>query len=257
MKAFVAALIQDGKPVAFASKALSPAESRCANIERELLAVVYGCERFHNYLFGRPFTVESDHKLLASIHLKHLNTSPARLRRMLMRLQPYDLKIVYQPGAEKYIADTLSQLSGEDQDEIADLDVTIHEISSQFTSSFLEEIHTATDEDNELRSLKEIIYIGWPQSRSDVHRVLPLYWNFWDELSIDNGIVTRGTRIVIPRKIRSRILAQLHLAHQGVEKTRLLNVPLSTGLGFMMTSSRWSRHAVYARRHSPSNPRSR
>ena len=221
MKALGAALIQDGKPVAFASKALSPAESRYANIERELLAVVYGCERFHNYLFGRPFTVESDHKPLASIHLKHLNSSPARLRRMLMRLQPYDLKIVYQPGAEMYIADALSRLSGEDQDEIADLDVTIHEISSQFTSSLLEEIRTATDEDDELRSLKDVIYVGWPQSRSDVHRVLLPYWNFRDELTIDNGIVTKGTRIVIPRKIRSRILAQLHLAHQGVEKTRL------------------------------------
>ena len=116
MKALGAALIQDGKPVAFASKALSPAESRYANIERELLAVLYGCDRFHNYVFGRPFTVESDHKPLASIHLKHLNTSPARLRRMLMCLQPYDLKVVYQPGAEMYIADALSRLSGEDQD---------------------------------------------------------------------------------------------------------------------------------------------
>ena len=203
------------------ARPLSPAESRYANIERELLAVVYGCERFHNYLFGRPFTVESDHKPLASIHLKHLNTSPARLRRMLMRLQPYDLKIVYHPGAEMYIADALSRLSGEDQDEIADLDVTI---SLQFTSSLLEEIRTATDEDDELRSLMEITYVGWPQSRSDVHRVLLLYWNFRDELSIDNGIVTKGTRIVIPHKIRSRILAQLHLAHQGVDwwrKTRL------------------------------------
>ena len=120
-----------------------------------------------------------------------------------------------------HIADALSRLSGEDQDEIADLDVTIHEISSQFTSSLLEEICTATDEDDELKSLKEIIYVGWPQSRSDVHLVLLPYWNFRDELSIDNGIVTKGTRIVIPRKIRSRILAQLHLAHQGVEKTRL------------------------------------
>ena len=126
MKALGTALIQDGKPVAFVSKALSPSESRYANIEHELLAVVYGCERFHNYLFGRPFTVESDHKPLASIHLKHLNTSPARLCRRLMRLQPYDLKIVYQPDAEMYIANALSRLSGEDNDEIADLDVTIY-----------------------------------------------------------------------------------------------------------------------------------
>ena len=60
-------------------------------------------------------------------------------------------------------------ISGEDQDEIAYLVVTIHEINSHFTSSLIEEIRTATDEDDELRSLKEIIYVGWPQSRSDVH----------------------------------------------------------------------------------------
>ena len=90
-----------------------------------------------------------------SIPLKHFNTSPARLHRMLMRQQPYDLNMVCQPDAEMYIADALSRLSGEDQDEIAGLEVTIHEISSQFTSSRLEEIRTTTDEDDELRGLKE------------------------------------------------------------------------------------------------------
>ena len=178
MKALGAALLQDGKPVAFASKALTSTESRYANIERELLAVVYGCERFHNYLYGRPFVVESDHKPLSSIHVKHLNSSPARLRRMLMRLQPYDLKIVYRPGVEMYIADALSRLSAEDKDEITDLEVTIHEVSSLFSTALMEEIRLTTDDDDELRSLKEMIYIGWPKTRSDVHPTLVPCWNF-------------------------------------------------------------------------------
>ena len=71
-----AALLQDDKPVAFASKALTKTETCYANIEREMLAVVYGCERFHTYLFDRNFTVHSDHKLLESIHLKHLTAAP-------------------------------------------------------------------------------------------------------------------------------------------------------------------------------------
>ena len=57
-----ATLIQENKPVAFASKSLTDVETRYANIERELLAVVYGCEKFHTYLFGHSFTVHSDHK---------------------------------------------------------------------------------------------------------------------------------------------------------------------------------------------------
>ena len=74
-KGLGAALIQDDKSIAFASKALTETKTRYVNIERELPAVMYGCERFHTYLFGHPSVVESDHKPLESIHLKHLTSS--------------------------------------------------------------------------------------------------------------------------------------------------------------------------------------
>ena len=48
-----ATLLQEGQPVAFASKSLTDAETRYANIERELLAVLFGCRKFHTYLYGR------------------------------------------------------------------------------------------------------------------------------------------------------------------------------------------------------------
>ena len=111
MKGLGAAILQDDKPITLASKSLSEVESRYANIERELLGVVYGCERFHTYLYGRSFTVHTDHKPLESIHLKHLMSAPPRLQRMLLRLQPYNLTIKYKPGKEMYIADCLSRLS--------------------------------------------------------------------------------------------------------------------------------------------------
>ena len=75
-KGLGATLMQENKRVAFASKALTDTEStRYANIEQKLLAVVYGCEKFHNYLYGQSFTVQSDHKPLESIHLKASNGS--------------------------------------------------------------------------------------------------------------------------------------------------------------------------------------
>ena len=86
IKGLGAALTQDRKPLAFASKALTYVESRYANIERELLAVVYGCKKFHTYLYGRSFTVHTDYKPLESIHLKHLTAAPPHLQRMLQRL---------------------------------------------------------------------------------------------------------------------------------------------------------------------------
>ena len=74
-----ACLIQDGKPIGFASKSLTGAESRYANIERELLAVVFSCIWFNTYLQGRRFTVQSDHKPLEMIHLKSMHNVPPRL----------------------------------------------------------------------------------------------------------------------------------------------------------------------------------
>ena len=78
-KGLGAALFQDNKPIAFASKALTPAETRYANIERELLAVVYGCEKFHSYLYGRSFVVRTDHCPLEQVHKKNLMQAPPRL----------------------------------------------------------------------------------------------------------------------------------------------------------------------------------
>ena len=51
---------QDRKPFAFAIKALADVEARCANIEREFFAIVYGCETFYTYLYGRSFTVNTE-----------------------------------------------------------------------------------------------------------------------------------------------------------------------------------------------------
>ena len=102
-------LIQDGKPIAFASKSLTGVESRYACIERELLAVVFACIRFNTYLQGHRFTVQSDHKPLEMIHLKSMHNAPPHLQRRLLQLQKYDMKIEYKPGSEMLLADALSR----------------------------------------------------------------------------------------------------------------------------------------------------
>ena len=71
-----AVLIQNGRPIAFASKSLSDCELRYANIEREMLAVVFGCERFHTYVYGKQLIIQSDHNPLEMIHLKNLAAAP-------------------------------------------------------------------------------------------------------------------------------------------------------------------------------------
>ena len=95
LKGLGACIIQDGQPTAFMSKSLMDTETRYANIKRELLAIIYGCEKFHTYLYGRTFIMEMDHKPLEMISLKNLTAAPAHLQRMLLCLQQYDLVITY------------------------------------------------------------------------------------------------------------------------------------------------------------------
>ena len=84
-----ATLMQEGKPIAFASKSLTPSEVQYAQIEKEMLAIFFGCKRFHQYLYGRKVKVETDHKPLVPVFKKTLSKAPPRLQRMLLQLQSY------------------------------------------------------------------------------------------------------------------------------------------------------------------------
>ena len=216
-----AALLQDKKLIAFASKALTDTESRYANIERELLAVVYGCERFHTYLYGRSFIAESDHKPLEAIQLKNLMSAPPRLQRMLLRLQPYDVTIKYRPGKQVLVADALSRLSPEEEIPIPDLNVEIHDVCPQFSSQCLQRIRAETAKDPELSALKEVVYNGWPTTLRELPSLIRPYWTFREELSIEDSLIFKGHRIVVPQALQGEILSKLHTSHQGIEKTKL------------------------------------
>ena len=119
------ALLQNNKPIAFASKALTETECHYANIEREMLAVVFGAERLRTYVYGRSFTIKSDHKPLESISQKNLADMPAQLQCMLLHLQGYDYVICYCPVKEMALPDILSYFSPHPGPDIP-LDITIH-----------------------------------------------------------------------------------------------------------------------------------
>ena len=108
-KGLGAALMQNGQPIAFASRALTEPETRYAQIEKEMLAVVFVLQKFDQYVYGHPVTVQSDHKPLAAISNKPLRSAPKRLQGMLLKVQKYDIAIVYKTGPEMYLADTLSR----------------------------------------------------------------------------------------------------------------------------------------------------
>ena len=103
-----AALLQDGRPIAFASKTLTDIETRYTNIEHECLSVCFALEKFHTYVYGQHITVQNDQKPLEMIQKKPIHAAPPCLQWMLLCLQKYDYTIVYRPGKEKVLADHLS-----------------------------------------------------------------------------------------------------------------------------------------------------
>ncbi|KAK2716637.1 hypothetical protein QYM36_006947 [Artemia franciscana] len=111
-----AVLAVDDNVVAFGSRSMSETEQRYSQIEKELLAVVFGCKHFHQYIYGRTVTITTDHKPLESILVKPISKAPPRLQRMMLSIQPYSLKCVYRPGSEIPVADTLSRLHTPDLD---------------------------------------------------------------------------------------------------------------------------------------------
>nr|XP_039263214.1 uncharacterized protein K02A2.6-like [Styela clava] len=232
MRGLGAALVQKHGAVAFASKSLSNTQSNYSNIERECLAVVHGIQRFHHYLYGKDFTVITDHKPLEMIFKKPIHSAPPRLQRMITKIQGYDFVVKYRPGKEMILADTLSRLPNTKKSDDIELDSRIESIICEslnveidmlnFSFNKQAQIREETLCDPVLKSLCQMIYEGWPDEIKEVPSALRDFWNFRDELAIENGIIFKGKQVLIPEPIRLSILQQLHHGHQGIEKTRRL-----------------------------------
>ena len=233
-----ACLLQNDQPVAYASRSLTPTEVQYAQIEKEMLAIVFGMEKFEDYLYGRKVKVESDHKPLETILKKSLLSAPKRLQRMMLRLQKFDIDVVYKQGPLMYMADTLSRAtthkSGDNKQlEMAEV-LSIQEARSEVESEVerinmlenlavqdgtLNKIKQATKTDKTLQALVAVIKKGWPTKRSDISPVLHPYHPFRDEVVEQDGIIFKGERLVVPEKLRAEMKEKLHCNHGGIQAT--------------------------------------
>ena len=95
-------------PVAYASRTLVNAEKNYSTTE-ELLAIVWGCKQYRQYLFGRKFTIVTDHKPLTWVF--SVKDPSSRLLRYRLKLEEYDYQLVYKPGIRNTNADALSRIN--------------------------------------------------------------------------------------------------------------------------------------------------
>ena len=163
-----ACLMQEGRPIAFASKSLTETEKGYAQIEKELYAIHFGLKRFHQMTYGRHVTVHSDHKPISAIMRKPLSAAPPRLSRMLLQLQKYSIHVIHKSGKEIPVSDCLSRsfLPDTYANYSAGLDEHVHTVLQQLfvTDKRLEAVQKAILQDRQMQTLQATIVQGWPET---------------------------------------------------------------------------------------------
>jgi hypothetical protein len=218
-----AALLQEGAPVAYASRSLNNTQKCYAQIEKEMLAIVYGAKKFHQYIYGKKVVVETDHKPLTHIFKKSLIDCPMRMQRMLLDLQIYDLDVRYKPGKEMYISDAVSRIKmPNDETKIFtnEYEAQVSYLRKHFPISRAknEQFRIETRKDEGLQIVSRYIKEGWPNSKAKCRLESQEYFGVRSEMVIIDNLVYRGNCLVVPETLRKEMLDLIHLSHLGVTK---------------------------------------
>ena len=211
------------RPIAFASRTLNKSERNYAQIEKEALSIIFGIMKFHQYLYGRKFLLVTDHKPLVTIlgPKRGIPTlAAARLQRWAILLSAYQYDIEYRSTAKHANADCLSRLplqieKPEDVDEVRL--VNILQIESLPLSA--EQIRKATRADPVLSRVLEYTLKDWLEERSPE---IAAYYQKRHEITIEDGCLVWGIRVIVPKPFHERVLKELHSGHPGIVRMKSL-----------------------------------
>ena len=170
IKGLGACLLQDEKPVYFASKALTETQKGYVVIEIESLAVAWAMEKFHHFLYTNHFILEIDQKPLEAILSKSLNQATPGLQRILIRIFLYNSTVNNIPGVTNQLANCLSRLGG--QKDTSNFPNSMYTQQLSARSESLNQLRVSTQADDELALLKHTIMQGWPSSIKQVPPVM-------------------------------------------------------------------------------------
>lgn len=211
------------KPIAYWSRTLSAAEKNWPNIEREGLAIYWGVLMSHQYVYGRRFKLYTDHSPLTTIFGEHKNlprTSTNRLQRWAIVLSGYDYEIHYRKGVTVAEADCWSRLPipmNIKRERLLDQNFELQAVDWDVQPVNATEIAKATLSDPILSTVLRHVQRGWPDHVQDQ---LMEFFKRRNELTADQGCILWGTRVVIPSKLRARILNELHEGHPGIVRMK-------------------------------------
>ena len=191
---------------------MSEAEQQYTQIGKEALGLIFGVQRFHQYLYGRKFVLVTNHKPLLSIFGPKNAIPPlaaAHLQRWAVLLSAYSYDVEFRRTERHANADSLSRLplksqcpnTGQDEATVFSL------CQAEYLPVTALEVQKASRNDPILSKVFCYTKIGWPKQ---VEEELKPYWNHCDELSIEGGCLLLGIHVVIADKLQRKILEELH-----------------------------------------------
>ncbi|XP_039519644.1 uncharacterized protein K02A2.6-like [Pimephales promelas] len=208
------------RPIAFASGTLNKAESKYAQIEREALGIIFGVRKFHQYLYGRQFTLLTDHRPLTTILGPHTgipSLAASRMQRWALLLSAHTYEIRYRKAEQHGNADGLSRLplpvtcpESKQKDNFYFEQVTVAPVTST-------QVRRSTRNDPILSAVMEMVKDG--HVPKDTINLKP-YLSRKNELSFHSGCLLWGQRVIIPPSLRKPVLQQLHVGHCGIVRMK-------------------------------------
>ena len=209
------------RPIAYASRTLNEHEKRYGQIDKEALAIMFGLKRFHLYLYGRHFTILTDHKPLERIFGPKTaipSLAAMRLQRWAIILAAFNYSIKFVPSKQNAVADALSRLPLPSSTGGESSIFKVEERLIDCLPITYKEISHATRVDPVLSRVLEFVRSGWPKHVEDL-RLKPFFHRRY-ELSIEQDCLLWGLRVVIPTRYQKDLLEELHVGHPGIVRMK-------------------------------------
>ena len=234
---------KDGRerPIVNASKTLTETQRNYSQIQKEALAIIFALSKFHHFLYGRKFILITDHKPLLTL-FGPTKATPSlaanRLARWALMLSQYEYTIEYRKTSDHGNADALSRLpvgpdaqfDGRESDADADCICTIKTVSKQLNAADPGVLSKETVKDRVLATVVRYTREGWPfskihedstNSKSTCYTV-DAFKKIRESLSVTDGCLFYGARVVIPVSLQAQVLEILHLGHFGMQRMKQL-----------------------------------
>lgn len=213
-------LLQDGKPISFASRSLTACERNYSQIEKEMLSILFACTKFKFFIYGRTVRVINDHKPLLGIMKKEIHKiASAKLQRMKLKLLNFDILLEHAPGKTIQLADYLSRYMRKTEDKEEDKSLSEAILSINASDERKLEFQNETERDQTLQIIKKYCQNGWPNNKKNCPEMIRYYYKLRNNILLDDNILFFDDRIIVPKSMRKMIMDQLHEPHFGINKT--------------------------------------